>query len=73
MIRKARLDKKLQAKELAKLLSATATSVKNWERYDIKPALLHLRKLENVLGVKFPAEMLSHDCIKNNTTFRRGN
>jgi len=61
----------LQAKELAKLLGVDSTSIRNWEKCNITPAISHIRKLENLLGIKFPAGMLFNSREENSITLGR--
>ena len=61
IIRKARMDKGLQEKELARLAGVTASTVGNWEIYGKIPRLEYYRKLKNVLPVDISPEMLYKD------------
>ena len=67
IIVKARLEKKLQAKELANLIGVDPASIKNWERCNIMPSIGYVRRLEEALDVKFPSEMIFPK-EENNTT-----
>ncbi len=68
IIRKARIDKGLQQKQLASLLSVDDTSVGNWETPNITPAYRHVRKLEEALKVQLPPELIFRDYPTKDTT-----
>jgi len=50
-IRKARMDKGLQIKELAKIVGVTSDTVINWEIRNIIPRKRYLEKVRTVLNI----------------------
>lgn len=58
IIRKARMDKGLQTKELAQALEVSPDSVINWELRGRKPRYRHIGMLEKILGINLPVSLL---------------
>lgn len=50
-IRKARMDRRMMVKELAKRIGVVPETVINWEKRNLKPTQRHLERLQAVLGL----------------------
>ena len=48
-----------------------SASIRNWEKGNNTPELVHIRKLENVLAIKFPADMFFNSQDENPATLGR--
>ncbi|MBU0706965.1 helix-turn-helix transcriptional regulator, partial [Patescibacteria group bacterium] len=68
-IRKARMDKGLYAKELAKMLGVTDDTMLNWEKGRNMPQYKDVRNLQNALDLKIPAVLIYRDYPFNPVTF----
>ena len=55
MIRKARLDRGMQSKQLARLVGVTPETIQNWEIHNrIPESRQNLEKLREILGLQIP-------------------
>ncbi len=68
-IRKARMDKGLYAKELAKLIGIDEDTVINWEKDRNMPQYGDVRNLQDTLDLKLPAVLIYRDYPSNPITF----
>lgn len=51
-IKKARLERELFQKELAKVMGVSKDTIKNWENETTKPVKMYRSKIKKYLGVK---------------------
>lgn len=58
IIRKVRMDKGLQIKQVAQAVKVSPDSVINWELRGRKPRYRHIAMLEKILGINLPVSLL---------------
>jgi transcriptional regulator with XRE-family HTH domain len=68
-IRKARMDKGLYAKELAKLVGVDECTLINWEKDRNMPQYKDVRNLQDALDLKLPAVLIYRDYPVSPVTF----
>lgn len=52
-LRAARVNKGLTQKEMAELVGVNNTTILKWEKGETYPDVINIRKIEEVLGVKY--------------------
>ncbi len=52
-LRAARVNKGLTQKEMASLIGVNHTTILKWEKGETYPDVINIRKIEEVLGVKY--------------------